>query len=214
MQKCGYCGRENQDDARNCAECGTELTGETEIRDGESLLAQPLAERRRVLESLGPLPVALRLSRITQAESVEEIEGAFNTHEGFSRPCWTVILKAMRHYHTPEARLAVWTDVVSQWASRWEDELGNDYWTTSSGACFLVSAFDGETAERLLQKAIWLAEKIRSVLGALAWEDRPHILLVHVADELLARRFDQAVAASDSGRTDRSGAGSQTQRAR
>ena len=32
---------------------------------------------------------------------------------------------------------------------------------------------------------------------SLAWEDRPHILLVHVADELLARRFDQAVAAPE-----------------
>jgi len=174
MQKCGYCGRENQDDARNCAECGTELTGETEIHESA------------VAANETPSPI-----------NVEEIEGAFNTHEGFSRPCWTVILKAMRHYHTPEARLAVWTDVVSQWASRWEDELGNDYWTTSSGACFLVSAFDGETAERLLQKANWLAEKIRSFLGPLAWEDRPHILLVHVADELLARRFDQAVAAPE-----------------
>jgi len=46
-------------------------------RDRDSLLAQPLAERRRVLESLGPLPVAFRLSQITQAESVGEIEGAF-----------------------------------------------------------------------------------------------------------------------------------------
>src|SRR5439155_6417056 len=91
MQKCGYCGRENQDDARNCAECGTELTGETEIHESA------------VAANETPSPINL-----------EEIEGAFNTHEGFSRPCWTVILKAMRHYHTPETRLAVWTDVVSQ----------------------------------------------------------------------------------------------------
>jgi DNA ligase-1 len=46
-------------------------------RNGKSLLAQSLAERRRALESLAPLPAALRLSRITPADSVEEIEAAF-----------------------------------------------------------------------------------------------------------------------------------------
>jgi len=171
MQTCGYCGHENEDDARNCAECGTALAGE--IRPPELAPAATEAPARVYLE---------------------EIDGAFTSHEGFSQPCWSVILRALRSYHAPEERLAAWTDVVSQWAGRWETELGHDYWLTRSGEFLLVSELDGDAAERFLRKANWLAEKIKGVLGPLAWEDRPVILIVHVADEFLARRFDEAVA--------------------
>src|SRR6266511_2007079 len=127
MQTCGYCGRENQDDALNCTECGTELSVRSE--------SHPPPEA----ETGTP-------SRI----NLDQLEGAFTAHEGFSRPCWAVIFKALRCHHTPEGRLAGWTDVVAQWASRWETELGNEFWMTQSGACFLVSALDGEAAEGIL----------------------------------------------------------------
>ena len=97
--------------------------------------------------------------------NLEPIEGAFVTREGFSRPCWPVILKALRHQHSPAARLAAWTDVVSPWTSRWEVELGNDCWMTRSESFILVSELDADLAERILQRANWLAEKIRSVLS-------------------------------------------------
>jgi len=82
-----------------------------------------------------------------------------------------------------------------QWARRWESELGRDYGLSSSGAFFLVSALDEEAAGRLLQQANWMAEKISNILGSLAWQDRPCILIVHLADETLAARFDEAVTA-------------------
>jgi hypothetical protein len=44
----------------------------------ESKLNQPLRERRRLLEQLAPLPTSFRLARITQANSADEIEAAFN----------------------------------------------------------------------------------------------------------------------------------------
>ncbi len=46
-------------------------------RDGASCLELPLRERRRQLELL-PLPECLRLAQITEANSIEEIERAFN----------------------------------------------------------------------------------------------------------------------------------------
>jgi DNA ligase-1 len=46
-------------------------------RNAESFLNQPLAERRKALESLAPWPASFRLSQITQARSVDEIEAAF-----------------------------------------------------------------------------------------------------------------------------------------
>src|SRR5437870_5061758 len=104
MQKCLYCGGENDDGARNCRECGTALTGTANFHESAVIATE--------------IPARLYLERIA---------GAFTTDEGFSRPSWPVILKAMRPYRTPGERLAAWTAVVSQWASRWEAELGNDY---------------------------------------------------------------------------------------
>jgi DNA ligase-1 len=46
-------------------------------RNGESFLNQPLAERRKALEALAPMPSLLRLSHVTPADSVEAIEAAF-----------------------------------------------------------------------------------------------------------------------------------------
>jgi ATP-dependent DNA ligase I len=46
--------------------------------DGESYLNRPLIERRKKLESLVPWPQGFRLARITPANSVAEIEAAFD----------------------------------------------------------------------------------------------------------------------------------------
>jgi DNA ligase-1 len=46
-------------------------------RNGESFLKRPLTERREALKALAPLPANLRLSHVTQAGSVQEIESAF-----------------------------------------------------------------------------------------------------------------------------------------
>jgi len=51
-------------------------------RNGESLLNKPLRERREALTALAPLPANLRLSHISQANSVEEIESAFAAARG------------------------------------------------------------------------------------------------------------------------------------
>jgi DNA ligase-1 len=45
---------------------------------GESFLDRPLKERRQTLESLAPWPKGFRLARITPANSVAEIENAFD----------------------------------------------------------------------------------------------------------------------------------------
>jgi DNA ligase-1 len=44
---------------------------------GTNQLHLPLCKRRQVLEGLGPFPAALRLAQITEAQSVEAIEAAF-----------------------------------------------------------------------------------------------------------------------------------------
>src|SRR5204862_7972011 len=77
MQTCAYCGAENEDSARNCRECGTELAGQT--------------CRNTPAEAVPQGPPMLNL---------DDIEGAFSAHDGFSRPTWLTIFKALRRYHT------------------------------------------------------------------------------------------------------------------
>ncbi len=75
-------------------------------RNGESCLNYPLAECRKALELLLPLPARFRLSRITPAHSVEEIEAAFSAarlrhNEG-------LMIKAPASAYTPGHRGLAW----------------------------------------------------------------------------------------------------------
>ena len=174
MKTCAYCGRQVEQGALRCEGCGTDLPQET---TEEQSTEQP---------SAAPRPLNLK-----------EIEGAFTLCAGFSRPELRVIVNAVRQHSTSEERLATWAEAISQWAGRWETELGEDFWLTSSGSIFLLSELDGEAAERTLQKANKMATIIRGVLGTLAWEGRPQTLIVHVTDESLAGRFADAVTSPD-----------------
>jgi len=167
MKKCGYCGLENKDGADHCQECGTEFE-----------LAASSLDRR-------PSTAGLNL---------EAIEGAFTLCDGFSIPSWPVILDALRPYYAADERLIAWSEVMAQWASRWQSELGSGFRRTDSGTFFLVSQLEVAVAEPLLQEANGMVQKIRHVLDPIAWEDRPYILIVHVGDEALAARFLQATS--------------------
>src|SRR5439155_17045557 len=75
-------------------------------RDRENLLTQPLAEPREVLESLAPWPAGFRLSRITQADSVEEIEAAFAAAR--ARNNEGLMVKDPTSVYTPGRRGLAW----------------------------------------------------------------------------------------------------------
>jgi hypothetical protein len=174
MKTCTYCGRENKDEGLLCEGCGIELPNETQ--EGEPAELPPATVR----------PVNL-----------SDIDGAFTLCDGFSRPEWPVILRALRQRRASGDGVAAWSNAISQWASRWEAELGENFWLSDSGSFFLLSEMDGEAAELTLQRANKIADKIRGVLGTLAWEGRPQSLIVHVLDESLADRFADAVLPPD-----------------
>ena len=174
MKTCAYCGRENEDAALACAGCGTELPKETKSAKPSQ---QPTA-------ASGPV-------------NLNDIDGAFTMCDGFSRPEWPVILKALRQPRASGESVAAWPDAISQWAGRWKGELGKDFWLTDSGSFFLLSEMDDEAAGRTLQRANKLTATVRGVLGTLAWEGRPQSLIVHVVDESLAGQFADAVLPPD-----------------
>ena len=79
MKACSYCGRGNDDSQSHCVGCGIELTQETE-----------------------PAPPPEETPAPPRRMNLNELEGAFIVHDGFSRPAWPVILKALRPYRAPD----------------------------------------------------------------------------------------------------------------
>jgi DNA ligase-1 len=75
-------------------------------RNGESFLQRPLKERREALETLAPLPARFKLSRITAANSVTEIEEAFLAARG--RDNEGLMVKEPSSVYTPGRRGLAW----------------------------------------------------------------------------------------------------------
>ena len=91
MGKCAYCGRENEGNALACSECGSELAGE----------AQPHQAAQAPSEPQAPL-------------NLQDVEGGFTVHDGFSRPCWRFILRPLRQCPTAEEREIRENEFVTQ----------------------------------------------------------------------------------------------------
>ncbi len=73
---------------------------------GESFLNRPLRERRQALESLASLPDYFRLARITQANSAEEIETAFEAARALNNE--GLMIKDPASLYTPGRRGLAW----------------------------------------------------------------------------------------------------------
>jgi ATP-dependent DNA ligase len=82
---------------------------------GDSYLNQPLRERRRVLETLAPLPECLRLARITEANSIEQIENAFDAAR--SRNNEGLMIKDPASPYTPGRRGLAWLKLKKAFAT-------------------------------------------------------------------------------------------------
>jgi DNA ligase-1 len=75
-------------------------------RAGMSLLDQPLAERRKALQSLAPMPGFIRLAHITRAGTAEEIEAAFNAAQ--ARGNEGLMIKDPASLYSPGRRGLAW----------------------------------------------------------------------------------------------------------
>ncbi len=83
--------------------------------NGESLLAQPLAERRHALEALLPLPEKFRLAGISQASSAEQIESAFTVAR--ERNNEGLMVKDPSSAYTPGRRGLSWLKLKKAYAT-------------------------------------------------------------------------------------------------
>jgi len=82
---------------------------------GESYLDRPLRERRQALEALKPMPEYVRLARITGANSIEEIESAFDA--ALSRNNEGLMIKDPASLYTPGRRGLAWLKLKKAFAT-------------------------------------------------------------------------------------------------
>ena len=83
--------------------------------NGESLLQQPLAERRRALEELLPFPEKFKLAPISQAASAEQIESAFTAAR--ERNNEGLMVKDPYSAYTPGRRGLSWLKLKKAYAT-------------------------------------------------------------------------------------------------
>src|SRR5262249_32512931 len=82
---------------------------------GESYLNRALRERRQALEALEPMPECLRLARITEANSIEQIESAFAAARGRNNE--GLMIKDPASSYTPGRRGLAWLKLKKAFAT-------------------------------------------------------------------------------------------------
>ena len=111
--------------------------------------------------------------------------GAFSFEEGFSRPDWKVIKRAIDQTASPDDLNAAWTDAAIQWLLRLQVDLGGEYRVRCSKEFLLLSAQDLPAAGELLRFAETTLEKIYSSLkeAAWKWDNGKHVVLLFTEDD-------------------------------
>jgi hypothetical protein len=163
MKVCDYCGRVNEDEFAQCRECGTDFPREEGPREEEP---PKKAKAGVIVEN----PVL----------NLDELPGAFSFEEGFSRPDWNVIEKAIEDQWDPDNRRLPWEHATLQWVKKLATELGGKYDVSRMGSCLLVSDLDWEVDQRLLRSAESAIIKIGEALPGIAWKNFVglHVILV------------------------------------
>ncbi len=162
MKVCDYCGQVNDDALTQCCDCGTVF------RPVEEPAKQ--AKGGRILED----PIL----------NLEELAGAFSFEEGFSRPDWKIIGKAIEARWDKNSRRLPLEHAILQWTKKLATELGGKYDVSRMGRCLMVSDLDWETDQRLLRSAESAIIKIGEALPGIAWKNFIGLYVILVFGEL------------------------------
>lgn len=139
-----------------------------------------------------PFPVNASLAIEEDAEAslpspifvnLAQAENAFDFADGFSRPDWKVIQQIIETTVNPEDREDAWDEVVVQWMTKFETELGGEYRLRESRHFVLLGSQDKDTCQRLLNFSEVALSGIRDSLGELAWGSHRGLNVVLLFDE-------------------------------
>lgn len=149
MINCTYCGRENDDSAVNCSECGTALPArqppDASSEDSAPGLPEPTLINPNALES------------------------AFIYEAGFHRADWDTVQRWIDANVSSADAEAAWDEAVLLWATKLRDDLGGDYFVLQSRQTILLCDQLLESARWVLNYAGRAATTIKELLGSTAW---------------------------------------------
>jgi hypothetical protein len=102
---------------------------------------------------------------------LSQVEDAFSFEEGFSRPDWRVISKAIKQQVAESFDMdAAWNEASRQWVMQLRSDLGGDYRVEESGRFILLIGLSDEGAgEKILAYAERTWDQIREQLQDAAW---------------------------------------------
>jgi hypothetical protein len=149
MIGCAYCGRENEESATNCRECGTASSPKTEA-------AAPATDTPREL----PAPEFIK---------PEALAAAFSYEDGFHRADWELIGQWIDSNVAPLDAEAAWDEAVLLWTTTLRDDLGGSYFVLQSRQTVLLCDLPLQTARWILEYAGRAAITIKAQLGKTAW---------------------------------------------
>jgi hypothetical protein len=168
MKKCTWCGKEYPDTAERC------LIDAEPLIDGEP----PPAPAEKSTEPEQPISP-------TQFLDLEQVPGAFDFREGFSRPNWKIIAEAIKQSVTSEDRAKAWTDATLQWVERLRSNLGGEYRVRRSAEFILLSMLDSDASSSLL---IFAEKSLRHIYESLQdaawqWKHGKHVVLLFAEED-------------------------------
>jgi len=149
MIACTYCGRENEEPATNCRECGTALSPKPD----------PAATPKETPPEL-PEPKFIH---------IDALETAFSYEDGFHRADWDFIGQWIDSNVAPLDAEAAWDEAVLLWATKLRDDLGGNYFVLQSRQTLLLCDQPLASARWMLEYAGRAAITIKEVLGKTAW---------------------------------------------
>jgi hypothetical protein len=117
---------------------------------------------------------------------LKQVEGAFDFEEGFTRPDWKVIHRAVAQRAAGLDELqAVWVQVARQWVQRLRSDLGGEYQVRESRAFLLLSALGEEASDKVLAFAERTREQICAQLRDAAWTSGlgKHVILLFAEED-------------------------------
>lgn len=185
MKKCTWCGKEYGDDLERCLIDGEPLAG-GKARPAESSqtrLESPVETSRcNILRSAAN---SIPLTEKPQWIDFNQLEGAFEWVEGYSRPNWKLIRNTIKETVENDNLGSAWAEAVLQWTQQLCLDLGGQYIVRSSPQFVLVSAQGTQRVDGLLQFAESTLERIYAWLKDAAWQwvHGPHVILLFDDEE-------------------------------
>jgi hypothetical protein len=112
---------------------------------------------------------------------LNQVEGAFSFEEGYSRPDWRVISKAIQQKATGTLDLdTAWNEAARQWIMQIQSDLGGDYRVQESRQFILLTELDREAGGKILAFVENTLGQIRERLQDAVWNSRhgKHVILL------------------------------------